>query len=162
LYFRYSSRSEGSTNLLTYHLVAWDCFASTPRMNRSFASIFARSFSACVASSSSGIAGRSSGSPFDGPGEKDGPGGEEGAPIVERDGFPASGGVFRMSRVFPLYFAGMVEGSSVKWIPPLSSSHRKMSAEAGGARSVEKASIPPTSQRAIAVPEARFCRVMFR
>ena len=71
-------------------------------MNRSFASIFARSFSASVASSSRGSNGRSSVSPFDGLGEKDGPGGEEGASIVERDGFPASGGVFRISRDFPL------------------------------------------------------------
>ena len=57
-------------------------------------------------------------------GGTDGPGGKEGLPIVETDGFPASGGVFWISRLFPLNFAGMAEGSSVKWITPLSSSHR--------------------------------------
>ena len=104
--------------------VARDCFSSTARMNRSFASIFARSFSAAVASSSSASDGRPRVSPFDGPGDTDGPGDGEGAPIVETEGFPASGGVFWISRDFFLYFAGMSERSSVKWITPLSSSHR--------------------------------------
>ena len=43
---------------------------------------------------------------------------------METDGFPDSGGVFRISRVFALYFEGTDEMSSVKWTTPLSSSHR--------------------------------------
>ena len=125
MYFLYSSRSSGETKRFRYGLVERDCLSSTPRTNRSFASIFARRVEARSASSSGGRIGRSSVSPSAGLGEKDGSGREEGgAPTVERDGFPASGGVLWISRVFDLYFAGTPERSSVKWITPLSSSHR--------------------------------------